>query len=94
MKIKDIDINVNEAIKYADYDKLLLKRRNNEMLLSDFQISVLRNNGLDYQKYNNIKDLLFDIEECLFDNYDDELDLVSKQIAELIYYKDTKKWEK
>ena len=91
MKIKDIDINVNEAIKYADYDKLLLKRRNNEMLLSDFQISVLRNNGLDYQKYNNIKDLLFDIEECLFDNYDDELDLVSKQIAELIYYKDTKK---
>ena len=91
MKIKDIDINVNEAIKYADYDKLLLKRINNEMLLSDFQISVLRNNGLDYQKYNNIKDLLFDIEECLFDNYDDELDLVSKQIAELIYYKDTKK---
>jgi hypothetical protein len=29
----------------------------------------------------------------LSDNYDDELDLVSNQIAELIYYRDTKKWD-
>jgi hypothetical protein len=38
-----------------------------------------------------MRELLFDIEEYLSDNYDDELDLVSNQIAELIYYRDTKK---
>jgi hypothetical protein len=35
--------------------------------------------------------LLFDLEEYLNDEYDEELDLISNQIAELIYYRDTKK---
>ena len=35
--------------------------------------------------------LLFDIEEILNDDYDEELDLISGQLAEFIYYKDTKK---
>ena len=38
-----------------------------------------------------MQELLFDIEEYLNDEYNDELDIVSNQIAELIYYKDTKK---
>ena len=61
------------------------------MLLSDYQINVLNRCGLNYKNYNNIRDLLFDIEEVLFDNYDEELDLVSNQISEFIYYSDTKK---
>ena len=35
--------------------------------------------------------MLFDIEEYLYDEYDDELDLVSSQIYEYIYYKDMNK---
>ena len=42
-------------------------------------------------KFNNIRELLFDIENSLDDYYDDELDLVSSQLAEFIYYCDTKK---
>ena len=61
------------------------------MLLSDFQISVLGRNGLDYRKYSNIHDLLFDIEECLYEEYDNELDLVGSQIQEFIYYNETRK---
>ncbi len=36
-------------------------------------------------------ELLFDIEELLNSDYDEELDLVSAQISELLYYRDTKK---
>lgn len=85
------DIDFNEAVKIADVDNVLLKRRNNGMLFSDYQISVLKRNSINYENYADLQTLLFDIEEILNDNYDDELDLISGQIAEFIYYRDTKK---
>ena len=78
-------------IKISNYDSLLLKRRENNLLLSDYQVSVLNRNGIDYKKYNTIRELIFDIENCLDDDYDDELDMVSSQLSEYIYYSDTKK---
>lgn len=44
-----------------------------------------------YEKYGSIHELLFDIEEILNDEYDDELDSISKQLAEMAYYRETKK---
>jgi hypothetical protein len=85
------DINFNDAVDFSNQDSLLLKRRENRMLLSDYQVMVLKNNGIDYKKYSNFHDLLFDVEEILFNDYDDELDLVSGQIQEMVYYSDTKK---
>lgn len=91
MKIRDTNINIDEAIKLSNYDNLLLKHYNNGILLSDYQVGILKNNGFDYTKYGSMQELLFDIEEYLNDDYNEELDLVSNQIAELIYYRDTKK---
>lgn len=91
MLVKKEEININDAVKFANHDELLLKRRENNMLLSDYQVSILNRNGINYIKYINIHDLLFDIEECLYDEYDDELDLVGSQIQEFIYYNETKK---
>ena len=91
MKINDKEINVREAIEFANIENILLKKRKNGLLLSDYQMNVLKRNGIDYNKYGNIHELLFDIEEYLNDNYDEDLDLISDQLAELIYYKDTKK---
>ena len=84
-------INFDEAIKIADVDNVMLKRRENRMLLSDYQVSVLKRNDIKYENYANLQTLLFDIEEILNENYDEELDLVSSQLAEFAYYKDTKK---
>lgn len=91
MIINKKDVSVDEAIKFSDYEGLLLKRRENSMLLSDYQVAVLNRNGIDYKKFGNVRELLFEIENCLDDDYDDELDLVSSQISEYIYYNDTKK---
>lgn len=91
MIINKKEISVDEAIKFSDYEGLLLKRRNNNMLLSDYQISVLNRNGIDFNKFSNVRELLFEIENCLDDDFDDELDLVSSQLSEYIYYNDTKK---
>lgn len=91
MQLKSNNISFDEAINFANVDNIILKRRNNDMLLSDYQISILNRNGLNYMDYANFKDLLFDIEECLYQNYDEQLDYVSSQIAELLYYSESKK---
>ena len=91
MMINSKEISIDEAIKVANYEELLLKRRENNLLLSDYQVAVLNRNGIDINKFINIRDLLFEIENCLDDYFDDELDLVGSQISEYIYYSDTKK---
>jgi len=85
------DITFDEAIKIADIDKVIMKRRDNGLLLSDYQIDVLNKNGIILANYSNLDTLLFDIEETLNNDYDQELDLISSQLAEYKYYKDTKK---
>ena len=91
MKINNSEVNINDASNYSEFDNLILKRRDNNFLLSDYQISVLNRVGIDFIEYNNIRDLLFDIEECLNEFYDEELDLVSNQLSEFIYYSETNK---
>ena len=91
MLVNKTEISLNEAMKLANHDELLLKRRDNNMLLSDYQVSVLSRNGINYNNFGNIRELLFEIENCLDDYFDDELDMVSQQLSEYIYYNETKK---
>jgi hypothetical protein len=91
MIINKNDISLKEAMDFSNYRELLLSRRENGLLLSDYQVSVLNRNGIDYKKYNNVRELLFEIENYLDDDFDEELDLVSSQLSEFIYYTDTKK---
>ena len=91
MKIGNDNLNINDAIDFADNESIILKRRKNNLLLSDFQVSVLKNNGIYYEKYDNLQALLFDIEQQLNNYYDKNLDLVSSQLSEIIYYNYTNK---
>jgi hypothetical protein len=91
MIIKNKEISVEDAIKFANHEEILFKRRENGMLLSDYQVSVLNRNGIDYRNFVNARDLLFEIENILDEDFDDELDTISLQISEYIYYNDTKK---
>lgn len=91
MKINNTELSLSQAIEFSNYEGLLLKRRENSLLLSDYQVSILCRNGIDYRKFSNVRDLVFEIENCLDDNFDEELDIVSSQLAEYIYYNETKK---
>ena len=91
MIINNKDISLKEAIDFSNYKDSLLSRRENGFLLSDYHVSVLNRNGIDYKRYNNVRELLFEIENYLDDDFDEELDLVSSQLSEFIYYTDTKK---
>ena len=91
MIINKKEVSIDDAIKISNYEDLLLKRRENNILLSDYQISVLRRNGIDYNRFSSIRELMFEIENYLGEEFDEELDLVSSQLSEYIYYNETKK---
>lgn len=91
MKINNVDIDISEAIKLADVDKIVLKRIKNNILLSDYQMMILKERNFNLDKITNINELLFEIEEYLNNNYDNELDLIGSQLAEFIYYQQTNK---
>lgn len=91
MLIKDKEVSIDEAANFSEFDSLLLKRRENNILLSDYQVSVLERCGISYNKFSSVRELMFEIESILDDDFDEELDLVSSQLSEFIYYNDTKK---
>lgn len=91
MIVNGKDISIADAIEYIKVESDFLKRRKNNLLLSDRQVEILTRNGINYKKYSDLSSLLFDIEECLNNEEDYELEEVSKQLAEIHYYSETNK---
>lgn len=92
MKINDKQIDISELTKDIYNDKNMVKMRGNGIYLSDNQIDVLKKYDIDYNKYNSISSLIFEIEEIL--NYEtdlDDLEEVSKRLSEINYYNNTNK---
>lgn len=92
MRIKDIEININEIIKNVYDDKSMIKMRGNGIYLSDNDLEILKKYNIDYQKYSSIGNLIFDIEEILNEETQlEDLEDLSKRLSELNYYNNTNK---
>lgn len=63
----------------------------NGIYLTDNEVNILKNNGFDVNKYSNVKELMFDLEEALEENENDELDMILSSIVEFNYYHNTNK---
>lgn len=72
-------------------DKNVPRYRKNNIYLSEFQISVLKRFDIDYTKYNDIKSIIFEIEDILNNDNDPELEKVSLELSEFNYYNNTNK---
>lgn len=77
------NINLNEIM--PSDDSWLVKRENG-MILSDYQIEVLSRNGIDYLKYGSINSILLEINEILEEDENEELEVVAREIDEKNYY--------
>ncbi len=63
----------------------------NGIYLTDSEVNILKINGFDINKYSNIKELMFDLEEEIEESDNDELDMILSSIAEFNYYHNTNK---
>ena len=83
------NLNIDEII--PSENNFLRKYQN--IYISEKQKEVLDKYGLNIEKYNNINELIFDIEEYLNESYVelDDLEWVSQTISEYNYYNNTNK---
>lgn len=70
------------------FDKYFHKKIGN-LYLSDAQMNILDTYNIDYNKYNDIKLLMYEIEEFLEENDSDELEWVLNELSEFNYYNNT-----
>ena len=82
--------DVDDLVKSMDYKANMLNGQGDYMLTGN-EISILSRNGIDYQKYSSYKDLIFELNNILYDedlaNEDaDELEWVLENISERDYY--------
>ena len=82
-KLKDDEIMGSE--------KTFLKRRSNGLLLSDKDIEILENNGINYLDYHNLEELIFAISEALEEMNSEQLEELNIKLGEYNYYNYTNK---
>lgn len=72
--------------------KNFLKKYNN-IYITDEQVDILKKYDIDINKYNNISELIYDIETYLNDSYSDldDLEWVSESLSEYNYYNNVNK---
>lgn len=92
MKINNEEVDINNLTKEVYSDKSMIKMRGNGIYLSDNDIEILRKYGIDYNKYNSLNSLIFEIEDILNEETDlDDLEVISSKLSELNYYNNTNK---
>ncbi len=63
--------------------------KENKLMLSKNQIAILESYEINYRQ--DVKMILYEIDQILNSNYDEALDEVSIYIAEMDYYNNTEK---
>lgn len=87
MEINNIQIDISDLVD----QKYMHKKITDKLYLSDYQISILSAFKIDYKSCKTSKELLYLIDKELDVDYDEDLDIVSREISEFDYYNNTKK---
>lgn len=91
MKIKDKTYDLKELSSTIDFSRNKLTKINDNIYLTNYQIDVLKRNGIDINNATSIKQIIFEASEIYEDTLDEELDEVIDQLCERNYYENTHK---
>ena len=90
MIINNSEIDIDKVIK--EQEKSFLKRRENGLLLSDEDVSILKKYDINYLNVKDMKELLFIIDDILNENNDlTDLEELCSKLEEISYYNMTNK---
>ena len=85
-----MEYNLNDD-EIMGSEKTFLKRRSNGLMLSDQDINILENNGINYLEYGSLEALIFAISEALDEEENPELEELNIKLGEYNYYNYTNK---
>lgn len=73
-----------------DQNDLRIERENG-MFLSNNQIKTLKKNNIDYDNYDSLENLIFELNNVLIEIDDEELESLAIDLAEFNYYNNQNK---
>ena len=90
--MNNLDEYIKSITNSIDIENTKLNKIKNNIYLSNEYIDILQRNGINYLKYNNMSELIFEIEDLLNNGYDsEELEDLSIKLQEINYYNNTNK---
>lgn len=88
-KISDLDIK--NIINNMDFESNYLKKINNNLNLTKYQITVLDKFNIDYKNASSLSEIIYLTNEVYNETLDEELDLILNELSERNYYENTNK---
>ncbi len=87
-----MEYDIGDLLGTIDFHKNGMNDLGNNIFLTNFEIEVLEKYGINYKNCNSLKSIIFEIEEILNEDSSlDDLEAISKSIAERDYYLNTNK---
>ena len=88
-KISDLDIK--NIINNMDFESNYLKKINNNLNLTKYQMTVLDKFNIDYKNASSLSEIIYLTNEVYNETLDEELDLILNELSERNYYENTNK---
>ena len=88
-----MEFDLDKELQEMDFNSNKLQRVNKNLMLTNKEIEVLSRYDINYSNCQNLKEVLFEIEEIIgdMDIVDEDLDAISQTISERDYYQNTNK---
>ena len=78
---------IEEQLKHPDF----LTKQENGLFLNKRQIQILERNQIEWKSYSSMHSLLFEVENVLLEEENEELERLANELQDFSYYYETKK---
>ena len=85
------EYDINELLNSIDFNENKLVKVNDKLMLTNYQIEVLKRFDIIPENYSNLSSIIYDAEIAYEDTEDDELDVILSELQERNYYENTNK---
>lgn len=85
------EYNIKELLDSIDFNKNKLTKVNDKLMLTNYQIEVLKRFDIIPENYTSLSSIICDAEEVYEETLDEELDVILSELQERNYYENTNK---
>ena len=85
------EYNIKELLDSIDFNKNKLTKVNDKLMLTNYQIEVLKRFDITPENYSSLSSIICDSEEFYEETLDEELDAILSELQERNYYENTNK---
>lgn len=85
------EYDINELLNSIDFNENKLVKVNDKLMLTNYQIEVLKRFDIIPENYSNLSSIIYDAEIAYEEAEDEELDIILSELQERNYYENTNK---